>query len=424
MLTMFTDTVMGLSTSRIAIIGAGPVGLEVARLLTAQGHTVSVYEAGEGVASEMTRYAHGRMFTPWEMNVTEGGLADLAEMGEPLSADLDETPMMGDFITQYLGVLARHPRLAPTLAFGQRLLAASRERALKSDLPKMPQRAESPFRLLFQDTKGHERIVQSDVLIDASGITTRPAWVGRGGIPAPGERALDSQQSIEHHLPDILGAARERFAGKRVLVVGAGYSAATAIAWLSQLQSEEPTTRVDWAVRRAEGPPVRIIPHDPLPDRARLVLKAQAAVREGGGVTLHQPSWVERVHRTRDGLFEITLSHGARLLVDEVLALVGYTPDFTPLEALQLELDFSTRGPRRLAEILRNQDRAIGRDPTTRRQWRQSEAPGAEVLMNPEPDLFIVGHKSFGQRSDFLIRAGYLQASLLVDLLRWRCVSG
>jgi thioredoxin reductase len=408
------------STSRVAIVGAGPVGLEAARLLTARGHKVTVYESGQRIASGMRRYAHVRMFTPWEMNVAEGALEDLAQHGLPLDIDLLATPMMGEFITGYLDALAQHPRIAPTLALGQTLIGAGRELALKSDMPKMPQRADSPFRLLLQDGAGRERIVQSDVLIDASGITTRPAWVGRGGIPAPGERDLLGAQAIEHHLPDILGADRSRFAGKRVLVVGAGYSAATSIAALAQLHSEDPETRIHWAVRRAEGPPIRVVPHDPLPDRARLVVQAQAAVRQGGPVTLHQPAWVERVHRTRDGLFEIVLSQGARLLVDEVLAMVGYLPDFTSLEALQLELDFSTRGPRRLAEILRNQDRAIGRDPGTRRHWRQAESPGAEVLMNPEPDLFVVGHKSFGQRPDFLIQAGYMQANLLVELLSWR----
>jgi len=408
------------SKSRVAIVGAGPVGLEAARLLTAEGHKVTVYEAGDQIASGMRRYAHVRMFTPWEMNVTEGALKDLAEQDLALDIDLTHTPMMREFIEGYLEVLAKSPRIAPTLKLGQTLIGASRELALKSDMPKMPQRADSPFRLLFQDRAGRERIVQADVLIDASGITTRPAWVGRGGIPAPGERDLEGTQAIEHHLPDILGADRERFVGKRVLVVGAGYSAATAIAALARLHQEAPETRIHWSVRRAEGPPIRVVPHDPLPDRARLVVEAQAAVRADGPVTLHQPAWVERVHRTRDGLFEIVLSQGARLLVDEVLAMVGYLPDFTTLEALQLDLDFSTRGPRRLAEILRNQDRAIGRDPGTRRQWRQAESPGAEVLMNPEPDLFVIGHKSFGMRPDFLIQAGYMQANLLVDLLRWR----
>ncbi|MDP6944569.1 MAG: FAD-dependent oxidoreductase, partial [Myxococcota bacterium] len=356
-----------MSNSRVAIIGAGPVGLEAARLLTAKGHGVTVYEAGDRVGAGMAAYGHVRMFTPWEVNIAEGALEDLAAHGEAPDLDLDATPTMAEFLDLYLEALARHPRIAPTISLGQRLIAASRERALKSDLPRMPQRAESPFRLLLADASGAERIVQVDALIDASGITTRPAWVGRGGIPAPGERELGSGQSIEHHLPDILGADRARFQGKRVLIVGAGYSAATAAVALAQLHADAPDTRIHWAVRRAEGPPVRVVPEDPLPDRARLVVEAHAAARDGGPITLHQPAWVERVHRTRDGLCEVILSHGGRLLVDEVLAMVGYVPDFSPLEALQLELDFSTRGPRRLAELLRQQDRSRGRDPTTRR---------------------------------------------------------
>ena len=116
------------------------MGLEAARLLTAQGHKVTVYESGDHIASGMRRYAHVRMFTPWEMNVPDGALEDLAEDGHALDIDPSATPMMREFIEGYLDVLAKHSRIAPTLKLGQTLIGASRELALKSDMPKMPQR--------------------------------------------------------------------------------------------------------------------------------------------------------------------------------------------------------------------------------------------------------------------------------------------
>ena len=44
-------------------------------------------------------------------------------------------------------------------------------------------------------------------------------------------------------------------------------------------------------------------------------------------------------------------------------------------------------------------------------------APGAATLRNPEPRFYIVGMKSYGRNSSFLMRVGYEQVGLLVDEL-------
>ena len=141
---------------------------------------------------------------------------------------------------------------------------------------------------------------------------------------------------------------------------------------------------------------------------------------EDGAIALHKPAWVERAVRTRDGLFEVTLSHGKRILVDTILAMVGYKPDFTILDGLQIELDFSTGGPRKLADQLRRQDLHPPEPIRGFRSWKASRSPGGELLINPEPDLFVIGHKSFGNRADYLLQSGYLQVSMLANILSWR----
>jgi hypothetical protein len=42
---------------------------------------------------------------------------------------------------------------------------------------------------------------------------------------------------------------------------------------------------------------------------------------------------------------------------------------------------------------------------------------GAEVLANPEPDFFILGHKSYGRSPHFLLETGYRQADDVVSHL-------
>ena len=42
---------------------------------------------------------------------------------------------------------------------------------------------------------------------------------------------------------------------------------------------------------------------------------------------------------------------------------------------------------------------------------------GAETLLSPEPDFFILGAKSYGRRSDFLIKLGVAQIEELLSLI-------
>jgi hypothetical protein len=44
-------------------------------------------------------------------------------------------------------------------------------------------------------------------------------------------------------------------------------------------------------------------------------------------------------------------------------------------------------------------------------------ALGPEALRSPEPRLFVLGSKSYGRRSDFLLQSGHAQVRDLVTLL-------
>ena len=53
----------------VVVIGAGPVGLAAAAHLLARGLTPRVFEAGKEVGAGMRRWAHVRMFSPWEYTI-------------------------------------------------------------------------------------------------------------------------------------------------------------------------------------------------------------------------------------------------------------------------------------------------------------------------------------------------------------------
>src|ERR1700722_13637904 len=58
---------------RIAVIGAGPIGLEAALYAKMNGLSVAIYDRG-GIAEHIRHWGHTRLFTPFGLNVTSLGL--------------------------------------------------------------------------------------------------------------------------------------------------------------------------------------------------------------------------------------------------------------------------------------------------------------------------------------------------------------
>ena len=62
--------------SRIAILGAGPCGLETGLYARYLGYQTTIYEQGE-IAQAVRAWGHVRMFSPFRMNRSPLGLAAL-----------------------------------------------------------------------------------------------------------------------------------------------------------------------------------------------------------------------------------------------------------------------------------------------------------------------------------------------------------
>src|SRR3954463_16700111 len=243
---------------RLAILGAGPTGLEAALAAAESGWEFTVYEAGGAVGSNVRDWGHVRLFTPWEMNVSER-----ARRALPDAPRGDELPTGADLAGPLLEPLAALPALAGRVRLGTRVDAVAREGLLKHEAIASAERGARPFRLLVSDDSGGEAVEHADLVIDCTGTYGNPNALGDGGIPAPGERALDHR--IDRRLPQF---GPEGTSGT-VLLTGAGHSAQTAARALAELARKAPEMRVIWAIRSSE-PTWGAVQGDPLPERARL----------------------------------------------------------------------------------------------------------------------------------------------------------
>ncbi len=391
---------------RIAILGAGPIGVETAALLAdREDLDIHLYEAASPGA-HVRRWDHVQFFSPWEMNRSPWGEARLQASDTPLP-DPADYPTGASYRQEYLQPLLNPLRPRITLHEETSALGVSRSAALKGDLLANPHRKEVPFLLHVRGPDG-ERYDTADVVIDATGVLSNPAGMGPGGLPALGEQALNGE--LLRGIPDVHGTHRELLASQRILLLGHGHSALTTLDGLLKLREDHGDTQIIWAFR-TDQEPRDLIADDPLPERARLdALGNRAARGEFPGVLPLPGSLVKRLEpRGHSVAVTLTRQDGDESLqVDRVIANVGYRPDTSLYRELQVHLCYASDGPMKLAASLLSQS---GGDCLA------VDAGGPETLQNPEPNFFILGAKSYGRNSNFLLRTGFDQIAQLPSLL-------
>ena len=379
----------------VAILGAGPIGLEAALAAAARGDDFTVFEAAGDVGGNVRRWGHVRTFTPWSMNVSPRMRAAL-----PSAPDGPTIPTGAQLAADLLEPIAALPALRDRIRLGTRVLAVGREGLLKHEAIGAAQRAARPFRLLVARPDGDEAIVHADVVIDATGTYANPNRLGDGGIDAVNERAFDDR--IERFLPD-LDAGGAAWAGRTILLTGAGHSAQTAAAKLAALARQAPGTRIVWAVRNPR-PDWGAVDADPLPERAALAANAADLAAGGSPAVSVRPGCVTEALHARGGRIAVSLRNGGteEVEVDRILALHGGVGDHGLYRQLQVHECYATTGPMNLAAALLGEAGAGG-------DCLRVAVHGAETLRTPEPGFFILGAKSYGRMSRFLLQAGWRQ---------------
>jgi hypothetical protein len=212
-------------------------------------------------------------------------------------------------------------------------------------------------------------------------------------------------------MPDILGRDRARFAGKRVLVAGAGHSAAGTLLGLAKLAEEVPGTRLVWTIRGHNF--ARIFgggENDGLAARGALGRRLKA-LADGGRLEVVADFRTEAVRREHGKLvIEGLGANGERRViegVDEVIVAAGARPDLSIVSELRVKLDPWLEASEALAPLIDPNEHSCG---TVRPH-------GHRELAHPEARFYAVGAKSYGRAPNFLLATGHEQVRSVVAAL-------
>jgi glycine/D-amino acid oxidase-like deaminating enzyme len=392
----------GLDELPVVIIGAGPVGLAAAAQLVERGLRTTVLEAGPAAGTAVTAWGHTRLFSPWRLLVDEAAGRLLAASGLA-SPTADGIPDGREFVARYLLPLAATPELAAHIRFGTTVTAVTRR---GMDRTRSNGRATTPFLLRVVSGSEVDELL-AHAVIDTSGTYGRPNGLTASGLEPV--HADHVRAHITQALPDVLGVDRARFAGRSVLVVGAGHSAANTLIQLAVLARDEPSTRISWAIRSATPARVYGSAADELEGRGRLGARLHDLVRHGSVTLVERFEIDDLVPAGHDRVRAVGRRGGSTLAIeaDVVVNATGFRPDVTMLREIRLSLDEVVEAPRALAPLIDPNLHSCGTVPPH----------GVVELAHPEPDFYIAGMKSYGRAPTFLLATGYEQVRSIADEL-------
>jgi len=231
----------------IAIIGAGPVGIEAAIYARFLGYFVSIFEQRR-VAHRMLDW-HNRLLdvTVEECTTSMGHAAIAAQHPEYVRRNPKDVFTGKTFAEEYLLPLAKTDLLFDDIHFLSPVSDVSRYRTFVSDAIERQERCNDEFRILVEGRHRGPWVSRADVVIDCRGATQKLSGIGPGGGLAIGETPL--RDSFLLHTPLDRKFEAKSVLGKHVCLVGQSVRAGQfAIEYWKQFGDAE-NSRLTWVIR-------------------------------------------------------------------------------------------------------------------------------------------------------------------------------
>jgi len=363
----------------IAVVGAGPIGLEAALYARFLGYPTTVFERGR-VGERLRDVCLAGEFLFEASRTTLGVAAIKAQDPDFLLPAGHETLTSGQYLARYLVPLADSDLLSDSIRSHTTVVAIRRtaESAAAQGSPEMPPdsdaNAAAQFLVDTVSQDGTTETFRAEIVIDCSGLVEMSHESFRKQLPERSSVVISeiALGRMQHGLPQAAGKDRERYAGRRTLVIGDGEPLRLAARQLVSLRRVSSATRIgllneypsENQVPQMCPGPHRGADSDLIPAECRVDIPADAMLSQ-----LEFDVAQDRFRATfrcDRQIFEE--------MFDRVLWLAPRVVD----SCLDSDLQISVRS-------------------------------GEPMIVSRLPRLYVLGSKSTAGRTDFLLSTGYRQ---------------
>ena len=239
------------SPATIAIIGAGPVGLEAAIYARFLGYFVTIFEERR-VAHRMLDWHDRPLAVPVsECTTTLGHAAIKAQYPEYQRRPPEHVYTGKSFAEEYLIPLAKNDLLFDDIHFLSPVTDVSRFQTCVDDAIHPQERCNDEFRILVEGRHRGHWISRADLVIDCRGMYQQTSGMGPGGGQAIGEAAV--RDTFLKHTPLDRKFETKSILGKRVCLFGQTVRAVQFATEFAQQFANQPDTRLTWLIRTSRS---------------------------------------------------------------------------------------------------------------------------------------------------------------------------
>ena len=236
------------SPATIAVIGAGPVGIEAALYARFLGFNVDMFDAGRP-ARNATQWHERLLDVPVRDCTTALGHAALASQDANYrTPDKDRRFTGQQFADEYLLPLAKSDLLVDSIHINSPVFEVSRLRVPLDDPCDLQERCNDEFRLLIQSRDRGSYTRRADLVFDCRGIASGTCGWGPAGSQAIG--ANETADRIYRWLPCDPRFELREVQGKQTILFGQSDRAIRFAQEWSELLENRTSPRVAESLRR------------------------------------------------------------------------------------------------------------------------------------------------------------------------------